>query len=143
MPVGRHHEILLEMAQGDVAMVRAAVEAFNRGDLDAVLESASPDCVYDLSRAVGPLHGVYRLEEMRDAMDELTGLWESSRIEPDEFIEAGEHIVVPWTFYAAGRDGIEVQARTTWVFTVRDGAIARICMYQERGEALEAASLSE
>jgi hypothetical protein len=27
-------------------------------------------------------------------------------------------------------------------FTIRDGAITRICMYQERAEALEAAGLS-
>jgi SnoaL-like domain len=69
--------------------------------------------------------------------------FESSRIEPHEFIEAGEHVVVPWTFHAVGRDGLEVQARLTWLFTIRDGAIQRACMYQERSEALEAAGLSE
>ena len=60
-----------------------------------------------------------------------------------EFIEAGEHVVVPCTFHARGRDGIELQARVTWTFTIRDGAVERICLYQERQEALEAAGLSE
>ena len=69
--------------------------------------------------------------------------WESSRIEPHEFIEAGEHVAVPWTLRATGRDGIEVRARVTWTFTIRDGAIQRICMYQERQEALETLGLSE
>ena len=51
--------------------------------------------------------------------------------------------MVPWTFHGVGRDGIEVQARPTWTFTVRDGAVERMCMYQEREEALEAARLEE
>jgi ketosteroid isomerase-like protein len=76
-------------------------------------------------------------------LDELAGVWASSRIEPHEFIEAGEQVVVPWTAHFQGRDGIEVRTRPTWTFTIRDGAIERICMYQERHEALEAAGLPE
>jgi ketosteroid isomerase-like protein len=74
---------------------------------------------------------------------EFREAWESARIEPDEFIEIGEHAVVPWTAHLVGRDGIEVQARTTWTYTFRDGMIERITMYQEREEALEAVGLSE
>ena len=42
-----------------------------------------------------------------------------------------------------GRDGIEVRTRTAFVWTIRDGAIAHICFYQEPQDALEAAGLSE
>ena len=31
--------------------------------------------------------------------NEITDSWESVRIEPHEFIEAGEHVVVPWTMH--------------------------------------------
>jgi ketosteroid isomerase-like protein len=51
-------------------------------------------------------------------------------------------VVVPQTGYVRGRDGIETTARITLVWTVRDGAIVRATMYQERGQALEAAGLS-
>jgi len=37
-----------------------------------------------------------------------------------------------------GRDGIEVEARTTWTWTLRNGAVERVCVYQTREEALEA-----
>jgi ketosteroid isomerase-like protein len=131
------------MSQENVEIVRAAIEAFNRKDLDAALRSAAPGLEYDLSRATGPFRGVYTLDQVRGVLGELDGVWESSRIEPHEFIEAGEQVVVPWTYFATGRDGIEVQARTTWTFTIRNEAIARLCMYQERQEALEAAGLSE
>ncbi|MGH2993107.1 MAG: hypothetical protein ACRDL1_06185 [Solirubrobacterales bacterium] len=55
----------------------------------------------------------------------------------------GDHVVVPHTTHIRGRDGIEAQARTTSLVTIRDGKIERICLYQERQEALEAAGLSE
>jgi ketosteroid isomerase-like protein len=131
------------MSRENVEIVRTGIEAFNRGDVDGVVADFAADFVFDFSRAVGPNRGVYTLDETRGVLDEVVGTWESSRIEPHEFIEAGGKVVVPWTFYVTGRDGIEVQARTTWTFTIRDGAIERICMHQEREDALEAAGLSE
>ena len=40
-------------------------------------------------------------------------------------------------------DGVEVQARVTWTWEIRDGAVERLCMYQERAKTLEAAGLQE
>jgi hypothetical protein len=42
-----------------------------------------------------------------------------------------------------GRNGVEVEARVTWTWTIRDGVVVRLCLYQERHEALEAAGLEE
>jgi ketosteroid isomerase-like protein len=131
------------MSRENVEIVRAAIDAYNRGDWEAALKDAAPGFEYDLSRAVGPLHGVYALDEMRRAMDEFAEPWESLRFEADEFIEVGEQVVTPFTNYSRGREGIEVQARAAWVWTIRDGSIARVCFYQERREALEAAGLRE
>jgi ketosteroid isomerase-like protein len=131
------------MSQENVEIVRAAVDAYNRRDWNSVLKDAGPDFELDFSHAVGPNRGVFGLDQTRGIMDEITEHWESLRIEPHEFMEADEHVVVPWTLHTAGRDGIEVQARTTWVWTIRDGAITRITMDQQREDALEAAGLSE
>jgi ketosteroid isomerase-like protein len=131
------------MSQENAEIVRAAIDDFNRGDRDAALENAVPNFEFNLSRALGPQRGVYRLDEMQRFWNDFVGNWGSIRIEPQEFIEVGEHVVVPWTMHAMGRDGIEVEARVTWAWTIRDGAIVRVCMYQERAEALEAAGLRE
>ena len=131
------------MSQENVETIRAAMDAWNRGDYDAALKDAAPDFEFDSSRAVGPLHGVFRLDQMRRVWDEFRESWESVRIELDEFIEAGEYVVVPLTIYGTGRDGIELQARTTWVWTIRDRMIVRVCLYQDKHEALEAAGLWE
>ena len=131
------------MSQENVEIVRAAYDAYNRGDLDAALEHAAPDVELDWSRGVGPNSGVYKLDQMRSFFGDFTDTFESVRVEPDEFIEAGDHVVVPQTGYIRGRDGIEATARVSLVWTCRDGAIVRICLYQEKREALEAAGLQE
>ena len=125
-------------------IVRRFMGAINRGDLDAALEDADPSFEYDFSRSIGTRPGVYGLEELRQFWDEFAGMWQSSRWEVGELIEVGEHIVTPMTGYHRGRQGVEVQVRgTAWVWTFRDGKIARVTFYQERQEALEAAGLTE
>jgi ketosteroid isomerase-like protein len=120
-----------------------AYDAYNRGDLDAALKHAASGCELDWSRGVGPNAGVYKLDQMRSFLDDFTETFESVRVEPDEFIDAGDDVVVPQTGYIRGHDGVEATARVSLVWTCRDGAIVRICLYQQRREALEAAGLSE
>ena len=64
-------------------------------------------------------------------------------MEPHEFIEAGDLVVVPGTQHLKGRDGIEVAVRGAFVWTIRNGAIERMVMYQSRQDALEDLGLSE
>ena len=90
------------------------------------------------------MHGTYYgLDQIRQALEEFYEPWESVRYELDELIDAGEDVVASVTGYFRGRDGMEVRTRTAFVWTIRDGAIAHICFYQERREALEAVGLRE
>ncbi|MEA2348576.1 MAG: hypothetical protein QOG62_2363 [Thermoleophilaceae bacterium] len=131
------------MSQENVQIVRAAFEAVNRGDMDGAWVRAAPDFQLDLSRALGPYRGVYGLSDVRRVADEFWGTWESSRFEVDEFLDAGNHVVTPFTNLIKGREAIEVQTRGAWAWTIVDGAVTRLCLYQERVEALEAVGLSE
>jgi ketosteroid isomerase-like protein len=130
------------MSKQNIEIVRAATEAFGKGDLDAALKDASADFEYDLSRANGPFRGVYGLDETRRMMREFTESWESVDYASDEIIDAGEHVVTTTTMRFQGRGGIDVQARPAFVWTIREGKLSRICMYQERDDALEAAGLT-
>jgi ketosteroid isomerase-like protein len=131
------------MSQENVELVRRSIEAFNRRDLKTWLATYRSDGEIDWSRARGPLKGVYRgrgeLEVFWDAW--LTFDW--AEVEPYAITEAGSEVVVPNTTTFRGRQGIEVVARTAFVFTVENGQIARLRMFQERAEALEAAGLRE
>ncbi len=87
--------------------------------------------------------GIYNLGQMRRLQEEFLGAWETIQAGAEDYIDAGEHVVVPFTNRFQGRDGIEVQVHGAWLGTIRDGLIVRLCLYQELQEALEAAGLSE
>ena len=131
------------MSEENVQIVRAVFEALNRGDLDAALATAAPEAEIDMSRAAGMERGIYTADQWRSVAQGFLDTWESAQWEIAEYIDVGEHVVTPVMNRLRGRAGIEVQARVTWLWTLRDGLIKRLAIYQERGEALEAAGLSE
>jgi len=131
------------MSQENLEIVKAAYDAYNREDWDAAFKDAAPGAELDFSRAIGPWRGVFGLDQIRRVTQEFRETWESARMEPHEFIEAGDLVVVPSTQHLKGRGGIEVVVSATWVWTIRNGAIERVAMYQEKEDALADLGLSE
>jgi ketosteroid isomerase-like protein len=131
------------MSQENVEIVKAAIEAWQRQDWDAMLQDVAPGFEVDLSRAIGPHQGVFNVDQVRPVLEEFAQNWESVRVEPLEFIDAGDLVVEPQTTHVRGRDGIEASATGTFVWTIRDRAIERVSLYQEREDALKALGLSE
>jgi ketosteroid isomerase-like protein len=131
------------MSEENVEIVRAAFDAVNRQDFEAAFKDVAPGAQVDMSRAVGLIHGVFTIDQWRRTLSDLFETWESLHIETHEFIDAGERVIVPLTLHGRGRDGIEVATSPTFVWTVRDGVVQHVEMYQERQHALEAAGLRE
>src|SRR4051812_5040131 len=129
------------MANDRIQLVQAVLDGLSRGDLDAAFRDLAPDAELDMSRALGLARGVYKGAEIREVVAEFNSGWASIEYGADEFIEAGDDILFPFTNRLHGRDGIELQARGAWLMTVRDGLIVRACLYQERDEALAAMGL--
>jgi len=128
----------------NVAAVQRHNEAWNRGDLTAWLASFSSDPEIDWSRARGLLKGVYRgRSELEAFWEAFWSTFEDVRVEIHGFTEVGSEVVVPNTAHVRGRQGIQVVARSTFVFTVENGQITRQRLFQEQAEALEAAGQSE
>jgi ketosteroid isomerase-like protein len=130
------------MSRANVEVAQQALDAFSRRDVQALRALNHPDLELDWSASRGWQAGVYRgidaaLRYYTDSYD----IFEEIVFEPDRFIDAGESVVVPNVARSRGRDGIEVLARSTLVFTVRSERITRICLYQETGEALKAVGL--
>ena len=108
------------------------------------MASFCSDAEIDWSRAKALYKGVYRGREQQQAFwDEFWSTFEDSQLEIHSITEAGSKIVVWNTAHMWGRDGIEVTARSALVFTVENGEIIRLRLFQERAEALEAAGLRE
>jgi ketosteroid isomerase-like protein len=131
------------MAEENVEIVRRMMDARNRGDIDAVMAFAAPDIEFDLSASAGTFAGVYTGHE---ALMRLWAAWSevfSEMIwEAEEFIDAGDAVVVPVTFHARGREsGVETITRAVHVYWVRDGQVVRYRQLQSRAAAFEAAGL--
>jgi ketosteroid isomerase-like protein len=132
------------MPHGTVEVVRRAMDAYNRRDFEGIRALNHPDVEVDWSASRGLQAAVYQgLDQVIGFFESFLEMFEEVEIKPERFIESGAYVVVPNSTQLRGRDGIETAARSTLVFEVRDGRIARLCLYQETREALAAAGLSE
>jgi ketosteroid isomerase-like protein len=134
------------MSEENVEVVRRIIDAINRRDVDAVVESATEDFVTDWSNSRGLLSGVHQgRDKAREAFETFLEPWDSLRWEPEELIELGDDRVLTVSrLQMRGRgSGVEVNASGASIWTIRAGKAAAITLYQSKAEALEAAGLSE
>ena len=132
------------MSRDNVEIVQRHIAAYNRGDLEALRKLSHSEMELDWSASRGLEAEVYRgFEEVLRFYEGFLDMFERVDMEPNRFIKSGESVVVPNTAYIRGRDGIKTVARSTFIFEVRGGLVARIYLYQEMHEALEAVGLRE
>ena len=132
------------MSHVDIETLRTGYQAFNRGDWDAATRLAHPDFEFEAAdRAVSP--GTYRgAEATRQFFEDLFEPFEEVVIEPEEFFERGDQIVVFLLarFRPVGSSAF-VENRIGHLWTIREGKFARLAVFPRREDALEAAGLSE
>jgi ketosteroid isomerase-like protein len=137
------------VSQENVEIARRAHEAFSHPrvdgfDLDRFYAHADPNLVIDWSRSRGVEAGVYQGEaQTRGLWSTFFEVFDRVVVEPLEFIEHGDHVVVPHHLRASGRDGLTVDARAVVVMTLREGRIVELRLYQTRAEARKAVGLEE
>ena len=131
------------MSQENVEIVRAANEAWNAGDMDALTELYDPDVIM---RAIegwpepGPYVG--RKAVMR-WLAQLRETWDADTVElTSDFIAAGDRVAVRLIWHGAGR-GPAANMGMTIVQTVRDGRILYVEYFWDHAKALEALGLSD
>ena len=87
----------------NVDTARSAYEAFGRGDLAALQADFAEDAVWYTSEEL-PLGGETRgREAIIGNFAQIPNYWSSFSVEPEEFIEAGDYVVVRGT-QRAGND---------------------------------------
>lgn len=132
------------MSRENVETLRRAINAFNERDLKAAATYLDGDTEWDWSRSIGPDRAVYRgPEQIIHFWEEFADGFEEIHMEVEDVVEEGDRVVATMLSVMRGRDGIEVAARNAWLLTIRDEKLLRLDMFQTRGEALEAAGLSE
>lgn len=132
------------MSSENAEIVQGWLDALRSRADEAAFQYLDPEIQIDWSQSDGPASGIYSgHDESRKLFDEYQDAFEEFWIEPEELISAGPHVVVPNTSHFRSRDGLEVIARGTLVFTVGEGKIVAVRLFQDRGEALLAAGLEE
>jgi ketosteroid isomerase-like protein len=126
-----------------LAVVRAIYDAFNRSDMDAILELADPAVsVEDHGVIDGATYqgrdGVVRfLAFQADAFN-------AQAAELEELIETGDEIVTVIRLRGEGpRSGIPLEGRFSHVWQIAGGVVHRLRVYASKQEALEAAGLRD
>ena len=133
------------MSQENVERVRRGIDAYNRRDLDGILENWATDAVVDWSESRGFDAGVFRgHDEIRAFWQRFLDAFDEVRVEIDDPVAVEDDLlIVENVAYMRGRDGIEVQARSAWLIRFRDGEQTSLTLYQTKQEALEADRLRE
>jgi ketosteroid isomerase-like protein len=128
-----------------VEVVKRVIDAFNREDVDAAVDSMAQDLVFDFSNSRGPMSGVYRGREgMREFLTSFGEAWAELEFDPqEEMVELDDgRVVTVNAFRGRGQEsGVEVEAAGAGIWTIRRGEVAAMTFYQSKEEALEAASL--
>ena len=135
------------MSRQNVELVRAAWEAWERGDTASIFEFYDPDIVWDQTHAETPeLSTVYHGHDgVRQFLRAWLAPFDSYYARPEEFIDAGEAVVVRLRQGGRGKQsGVEVEMPPYWqVYRLRDGRAVRIEVYNDQGEARKAAGVEE
>ena len=134
------------MSHENVEVVRRIVEDAVQGRWEESARQLGPDAEWH--GTVGGLTegSVWRgPEQIRKIFEqEDAEAWDERRLEAEEFIDAGDCVVVLLHEFRRGKgSGVEMETDTAVVYEMRDGRVVRIQGYMDRAEALEAAGLRE
>ena len=140
-------EILRRRCRGDVELARKAIDALNRGDLDAWLAFLSPDVVWEALPGVPGLGELYRgRAEVREWIEQLLELAEGGiHTEIEQLRDLGDdRVFLSIVLTARGRgSGVPFEMPNWEVIWFAEGLVTRRQIFWTRDEALEAAGLSE
>jgi len=132
------------MSQENVEVVRASITTANTGGLEAALAYLHPDVEW-LPLVDMPERQSFRGHEgIRRVAALLEEAFSEVRIEPEQFVDAGDHVVVVGRLCVTGvGSGAVTESHRAWVLTLRDGKIIRQLTFNDKTEALEAVGLPE
>jgi ketosteroid isomerase-like protein len=133
------------MSQENVEVARRAYEAFNRGDLQAMVADLAPNFEYATTGAIPGMTGVYRGGE--GILGFLEWIWsefERPSMKVHELVDAGDQVMAAVTLRGRGKQsGVETSWDVWHVWTVEHGKVVHGQAFTSRAEALKAARLRE
>lgn len=132
------------MSQKNVELVALTYDAWNRGDMDAMLATFRADFEFVTSGMFPDLDPVYAGHDgFRKFWHDFSETWDSILISVHELRECGDVVLAFITFEAQGRDGLKVGRQQGGIFGFRDGLIVRVENHGDWTAALKAVGLAK
>jgi ketosteroid isomerase-like protein len=133
------------MSEENVDVIRSAVEAFNTEGPEVAGERFFADDVEFVDPPDSPSPRIARgREEVRKQFNAFNETWENHTSEPQEFRAVGpDKVLLVSVEHFTGRDGIQLEASSASIFTLREGKVVRWETFWNAEGALRAAGLSE
>ena len=131
------------MSKGDVDVVRDQFAAVNERDFPRAMSLYAEDVVL----VVDPDFLEGGTYEGREAVGAWFGNWFATferdyRFEIEEARDLGDRVFIDASHSGRGRgSGVGVEGRTGYLYTLRDGKVARVELYITPAEAREAAGI--
>lgn len=118
------------MSDETVQVLRDAYAAFERRDIDAVMRALDEDIAWT-TRIILPSGATYRGHRGVGAFfDALNAAWEQVSVEPEEFIDAGETIVVVVRERVTGPGG-STDTKAVHIWRMRDARATSFVEYRD------------
>jgi len=130
-----------------MALARQAIDALNRSDFEAMLDSVSPDVVWEALEGVTGIGEMYRgRDEVREWIELMwANVDKGVHIEIEQMADLGDDRIFIAVAIAARRrgSGVPFEWRTWQILWFAEGLIARRQVFWTRAEALRTAGLTE
>jgi ketosteroid isomerase-like protein len=128
------------MSAENVEVVRSIFAAWLQGDM--ATDRLDPEIAMIESSTIPGATSAYGIDAVRRYMASFANYWDEIRFEPQDYIDAGEQVIVVARLVGRGKaSGIDVNRVWAYVWTVRDGKALRMEGYANRAEALKAVGL--
>jgi ketosteroid isomerase-like protein len=133
------------MSQENVEIAQRSIDAFSRGNLDAVLETLAPEFELHPSGRFMDTQRVYRGREgWIEFWGDFRAAWEDVAVSIERMEAIDDRVLILGKIRGKGREsGVAVEADAAWVHTVNDGLIVRVQPFATWAEALDAVGLRE
>jgi ketosteroid isomerase-like protein len=127
-----------QVSQEDIERLRSAYRAFNEGGgIEAIVERLAPEFQVRDRESSPDRETRLGKEGVKQLFDSYMEAFDALRLEPEEFIDAGDQIVVSLHQRARGKgSGAEVVGRVAHVWTMRGDEVIGLRIFGDKGRAL-------
>jgi ketosteroid isomerase-like protein len=126
------------MAQEDVESVKAAYEAFGRGDLEGAAANFTEDVEWWSSDEIPNGGRIVGKAQVVESWSKIPENWSEFSVQPDEFIDGGDKVIVLGTQRGRSTNGGSFESPFAHVLWSSGGKVSRAQFHTDSAQGVKA-----